>query len=222
MTEPLRVLDLFTGLGGFSEAFRDRGHEVVTLDIEQEFKPLVCADIRKVEFPSLPPLDRGFDVVLASPPCEMFSLARAWHGWPPEKVAEALGVVAATFKLIAQIRPRYWVVENPRGFLRKYIGRPKETIFLCSYGLEFKKPTDLWGKYPGRLRKPCAPHVESPRGEVKIKKPDGTTYVGTRGGAMMVFTSGFTRDSKALRAKLPYGLSLELCRRIVKAMEGSR
>lgn len=35
----MRVLDLFSGLGGWSAAFRDRGHEVITLDIEPKFKP---------------------------------------------------------------------------------------------------------------------------------------------------------------------------------------
>ncbi|MEE9181260.1 MAG: class I SAM-dependent methyltransferase [candidate division NC10 bacterium] len=62
----MRVLDLFSGPGGFSQPFRDRGHEVVTLDNEARFEPDVLADIRRIRFPGLPPIKQSFDQVLAS------------------------------------------------------------------------------------------------------------------------------------------------------------
>ena len=41
----MKVLDLFSGLGGFSQAFKDRGHKVTTLDNNPEFNPDICIDI---------------------------------------------------------------------------------------------------------------------------------------------------------------------------------
>ncbi len=194
----MRVLDLFSGLGGFSEPFRDRGHEVITLDIDARFKPDVVADVRKIRYPSLN-LSGEFDVVLASPPCNMFSKARAFHGWPWKETADALALVTCAFRLIAEIHPRWHVVENPEGRLRMFIGPPKQTVHLCDYGSKWQKPTDLWGDYPGELPNPnrCAPHESSPNYRLVMKK---------------------VRDP-ALRAKLPYGLGEELCKRMEAKIE---
>lgn len=35
----MKVLDLFSGLGGWSAAFKDRGHTVFTVDVHPDFKP---------------------------------------------------------------------------------------------------------------------------------------------------------------------------------------
>ncbi len=206
----MRVLDLFSGLGGFSQPFKDRGHEVVTLDIEARFTPDVQADVRLIRYPSLS-LDGDFDVVLASPPCEMFSFAQSWNGWPPpwDRTASALGVVACTFRLISEIRPRWWIVENPFGRLStEFIGKPKETIVLCAFGGRWKKPTDLWGRYPGEIARPCIPHEPSwvwSEAERKAKMP-----------GVLSSKTARARDP-AERAKLPYGLGEELCKRIEDA-----
>jgi site-specific DNA-cytosine methylase len=73
----VRLLDLFSGLRGWSEPFAERGHEVLTLDFAPRFGADMTADILEVaatDFPWQP------DVVLASPPCEAFSVLRiAWY-----------------------------------------------------------------------------------------------------------------------------------------------
>ncbi|MEE9198149.1 MAG: DNA cytosine methyltransferase [bacterium] len=199
----MRVLDLFAGLGGFSQAFRDRRHEVVTLDKDPRFKPDVQADIREVRFPGLPPMDRRFDVVLASPPCEAFSVAsipRYWvkSGEPKDdaKVTEGLSFVSCALALIAGIRPRFWIMENPSGMLKTVLVPPTQTVHLCNFGAPWQKRTDLWGRWPGGDLDdpwPCAPHEAAPRGSRK----------GVQG----------VRDP-AERAKLPYGLGEELCKRM--------
>ena len=45
----MNVLDLFSGLGGWSAAFKDRGHAVTTLDIEPKFKPDIVKDILEIK-----------------------------------------------------------------------------------------------------------------------------------------------------------------------------
>ncbi len=205
----MRVLDLFSGLGGFSEPFRDRGHEVITLDIDSRFKPDIVADVRKIRYPSLPPLDRPFDVFLASPPCTGFSRAQSFNQWPPprELVEEGLGLVAATFELVAIMRPLFWVIENPLGYLRQLITPPVQTIHLCNFGATWQKPTDLWGRFPELDNPwPCASHEAATLGDTSKGQTKGY------GGLWA------TRDP-ALRAKLPYGLGEELCKRMEAKIE---
>jgi site-specific DNA-cytosine methylase len=144
----VRVLDLFSGLGGFSEPFRDRGHDVTTLDIDARFEADIVADVRTIRYPSLS-LNGEFDVVLASPPCQCFStltIARYWPGGTPTpEVVEAVGLVANALRLISEVRPRFWVLENPTAMLRTVIGRPKQYVHLCDWGANWRKRTDLWG-----------------------------------------------------------------------------
>lgn len=186
----LTVLDIFSGRGGFSRAFVDRGHNVTTLDINPRFHPQIVADVRRSR-------DLGhYDVVLASPPCTAFSVAAIRFHWanhvPDQHVSEGLALVTNAFRIVAEARPEFFVVENPAGMLHNLIGEPRERIFLCAYGSRWKKLTDVWGVYPGDLKLPCAPHESAPRG----------THRGVAAGT-----------TPATRAEMPYGLSLNLCLR---------
>lgn len=175
----LRVLDLFSGLGGWSAPARERGHTVVRVELEEHLEAEVHADIR-----TLTAADLGgpgaYDLVLASPPCEGFSvmnIGKNWHhdGRPKTAKAElALELVQATLTLVAALEPRYWVMENPRDKLRvlppvQHLER--RTVTYCHYGEQRMKPTDLWSdRWPPSLvlEPPCkngAPcHVRAPRG----------------------------------------------------------
>ena len=173
----MKVLDLCTGLGGWSAAFTDRGHHVETLDIDPRFKPTYVADVRDWK-PSA-----YYDIILASPPCTYFSIARNRWGYPPEKVREAIQIAWACFTLAREAR-LFWVIENPRGRMRNYFSSFRETIYYCAYGEPTQKPTDLWGNYPDLLRLPCVPHKTARSGMVR---------------------------SPARRAMIPYPLSLAVC-----------
>lgn len=135
----MKVLDLCAGTGSATQAFRDRGHEVTTLDLEGEGVDIRC-DIREWY-----PQNRNFDFIWASPPCTEFSIAKRipYKGRKPD-----LSIVNACSRIIEEIKPRYWVMENPRGALRHFIGKPVITIFYKDYGYVCSKPTDLWGVFP--------------------------------------------------------------------------
>lgn len=200
----MRILDLFCGLGGWGEAFRARGHEVVGVDIEPKFSPTVCADIMALDVPALGP----FDVVLASPPCEAFSVAAIGHHWQggrrayvprTEHARVSMALVRRTLEIIRAAGPRAWIIENPRGVLRKLgilDGCERVTVTFCAYGDSRMKPTDLWGGFPPQWRPrpvcrngaPC--HDRSPRG----------SRTGTQG-----------MKNAAARAVIPEGLSLSIC-----------
>jgi hypothetical protein len=157
---PWTVLDLFSGLGGFSSAFKhsDDWH-VTQIDIEERFDPDTCADILNLRPSDLP----DPDVVLASPPCKCFSRAAAWtdhfdDGRP--QTAEARDSVALLYHTVGLIRAlpaRYWVLENPMGSkVKQYLGDPEARVTYCQYGTDYQKPTYLWGEHPPMQYRWCA------------------------------------------------------------------
>jgi len=196
----MKVLDLFSGLGGFSKAFKDRGHEVYTIDIEKKFNPNLSIDIMKLdEYYILGAFDKP-DVIVASPPCQCFSVAsisKYWKGKTPSKEAiEALELVKHTLNLIYDLRPKFWFLENPRAMLRTIIGNPPVTVFYAQYGEDRLKPSDIWGRHPKGFKemqitnKNLLDYTPAPRG----------SSIGTQG----------LKDAAA-RAKIPYELSKTIC-----------
>lgn len=227
----MRVLDLFSGLGGWSAAFKDRGHSVTTLDIEPKFKPDICADILSID--SISKLGT-FDIILASPPCQAFSKAAGNTNFDtaedtrqlyPKKKASVRSVAIAwhTIYLLYASDARFFVIENPMGLLRRIIGRPQAEIAQCAYGLDYKKPTDLWGRLPPSFtaqvcpdrnqsllygRKRCS-HVKRHHtwNNSLANRDDALWGVHTKMGA-------------ARRAVIPYALSLAMCEAAERDLEG--
>lgn len=154
-------LDLFAGLGGFSQAFESSGRwRIVQVDIEERFNPDICDDVLDLRPDDLP----NADLVLASPPCKCFSRAAAWadhfdsSGAPQTAEArESVALVYHTLGLIKAISPRYWFVENPMGSKAKqYLGEPTGRVTYCQYGTTYQKPTYLWGEHPPMTYRWCS------------------------------------------------------------------
>ena len=75
----MKMLDLFSGLGGASQAMgEDPNWEVTTVDFKEKFEPDICADVL-----DLGPRDfkEDYDLIWASPPCTYFTIARIWDYW---------------------------------------------------------------------------------------------------------------------------------------------
>ena len=172
----LRVLDLFSGLNGWGDSFRDAGHEVFSIDVDRRFRADVYLDIKDVAG-VLEVLPWRPDVIFASPPCNSFSTGSMGKMWmygsfPAPKrserhpdghpiAIEGMRLVLATRRIIAMLQPTYWVIENPRARLRSLdllAGVPLQTVWYCRLGLDRAKPTDLWGVFPPGLVLPAGCH----------------------------------------------------------------
>ena len=117
------------------------------------------------------------DVIWASPSCTYFSVSSIGKHWnkdnTPKSTEAILGVklVQKTFKLIEELKPQFYFVENPRGKLRKLDFMKqykKQTVTYCQYGDERMKPTDIWTDSNWLGRQMCnygdSCHESAPRG----------------------------------------------------------
>jgi hypothetical protein len=206
----LRVLDLFCGWRGWSKPFIERGHEVVGLDYIAKFKPDICADILTVPDEVI---GGGYDVILASPPCDTFSVAsigKYWHQHDKspknDRARNGIEILRKTLAIIDRLKPTYYVIENPRGMMRKMPemqSLQRHTVTYCQYGEKRMKPTDLWYEMPEGFvfKEPCAKrapcHVSAPRGST----------TGTQG-----------MGDAAAKAIIPYPLALEVCLAVEKSL----
>jgi hypothetical protein len=224
----MRVLDLFAGLRGWSEPFAARGHEVYSVDLDPRFDVDLHADILTLVADAIPWRP---DIILASPPCEAFSVMTIGRNWTREhtpktdKARLAVQLVEATRRLIDELAPTYYVIENPRAKLRKLptlADLDRRTVTYCQYGEPFMKPTDLWGGFPPSwtARPVCKPraacHVSAARGS-RTGIQSGTDRTKFRGGMIEDMARLYSTDPRrielsALRAKIPATLALDICR----------
>lgn len=199
----MRVLDLFAGLGGWSAAARDRGHDVRTLDLEARFGCTYTADILDVTPATFG--DWRPELVLASPPCERFSVLRIGHNWTPQGAPKnpgaelAVEIVVATLRLIADLAPaRGWIIENPRAKLRVLPvmdGLARRTVTYCQLGNATQKPTDLWGGFPFGLE---LPPMCKPGADCHLAAPNGSRS-GIQGGDVSRITMAKRRDRQLVK-----------------------
>lgn len=169
-----KVLDLFAGKGWKlrKKAIEALGWELTTLDINPAFGCDLTKDIMEVD-------DLGlYDFIWASVPCETWSVASIGHHWnkdntPKTKEAECMiGLVKHTIELINKSSLIGWVIENPRGKLRKMDfmqGITRHTVSYCQYGDTRMKPTDIWTCGLNWTPRPMCHrgdscHVAAPRG----------------------------------------------------------
>lgn len=180
----MKVLELFRGTGGISEAFRKRGNETYTVDWDKKLKGIdLYADIGKLTASEIIEKFGHPDVIWASPDCTTFSVIRIgkhrkknYETGELEPVSEYAKfcdeVDSHVVELIKELNPKYYFIENPRGGLRKmkYMeGLPRYTVTYCKYGETRMKPTDIWTNHPDpKFIPPCKNgdpcHERSPRG----------------------------------------------------------
>lgn len=179
-------IELYCGSGNMSKAFAEAGFQTFQIDIRKRTgtcEPDWQKDILTIRPGELIKKVPGrCNVLWASPPCPIFSHAAGNRYFEngklrPEIAKKSTKHIKKVMRIIDELQPDFWFIENPRGHLRycKFFvdwlvrrgGMIKE-ITYSSYGLSFPKPTNLftnaltyfprpltkWGrsaKYPGEM-----------------------------------------------------------------------
>lgn len=130
------ILDLCGGTGSWSKPYRDAGYDVRLVTLPEQ-------DVRLY----IPP--ENVHGVLAAPPCTEFSFAKHYHGKGnyTHDFKEGLSVVDACLRVIGRTKPKWWALENPRGYLRRWLGESDFTFDPWQFGENYQKKTDLWGQF---------------------------------------------------------------------------
>lgn len=187
-SRPLRVFDVFSGLGGWSQAAKAHGHQVIHLDWEPSFGAELTMDV--LEFVKEPQrylneaaLKLGYikqgedwipDLILLSPDCRGFSVASIGVMWEtpyppiPKHDTARLGMklARAALDILAFYPEALYAIENPRGMMtnvfRFWNNWEPDWITYCRYGMDYQKPTRIWHNIPGlKLRPSCDSHPET-------------------------------------------------------------
>jgi len=150
----LKVLDLFSGIGGFSLGLeRTGGFETVAFCEIEEFPRRVLAkhwpkvpcydDVRKLTASRLLADDIGrIDVITGGFPCQDISLAGKQEGI---KDGTRSGLWSEIARLVSELRPSFVIVENVANLLSgpssqpgKWFGRVLGDLAECGYDAEWR------------------------------------------------------------------------------------
>ena len=208
----LKVLELFAGTRSIGKQFEAAGHEVYSVEWDKQHHNIdLYIDINELTSEMVLEEFGRPDVIWASPDCTTYSIAAISHHRIKEDNTLAPKSDYAKFsdktnkhvlRLINELQPKYYFIENPRGGMRKMDFMhelPRHTVTYCQYGDTRMKPTDLWTNHPNpnflpmcKNGQPC--HESAPRG----------SKTGTQG-----------LKCKVDRSRIPE----DLCKHIVKISE---
>lgn len=210
---PLRVLDLFSGIGGFSLGLeRTGGFETVAFCEIEPFPRRVLAkhwpevpcyhDVRTLTAAQLADDGIAVDVITGGFPCQDISCAGKQRG-----IGEGTrsGLWSEIVRLIGELRPRYVIVENvaavlagPSGKPGGWFGRILGDLAECGYDAEWENiPASALGAphrreriwivaYPAReqSRRSVVDWMESDTGAgTGTRNASDANKVGCQGGA---------------------------------------
>jgi site-specific DNA-cytosine methylase len=179
----MKVLELFAGTRCIGKAFEKYGHEVYSVEWDKDHDNINWyADIGAITASDIIERFGVPDVIWASPDCTSYSIAAISH----HRTREESGNLAPksdyakfcdkvnqnVLKLIKELNPKYYFIENPRGGMRK-MDFMKEfnryTVTYCQYGDNRMKPTDIWTNHKDPNFNPMCKngdscHEAAPRG----------------------------------------------------------
>ncbi len=149
------ILDLCGGTGAWSKPYKDAGYDVRIITLPGH---------NVIDY--IPPKD--VYGILAAPPCTMFSFART-NAKKPRDLKQGMEIVIACLNIIWKCQYRlnsdlqkypsikFWVLENPNGMLKWFLGNPVFTFHPWEFGGNYKKNTYLWGYFnaPRKFFKNC-------------------------------------------------------------------
>lgn len=129
--------------------------------------------------------------VLAAPPCTYFCRMRMCRGRPTDnQFREGLSVVDACLRLVATCKPAWWALENPQGYLRRWLGWPRLRFDPCDYGDPWRKRTWIWGEFAMPRPAPVEPGgswIHRKRGSRGLAQDDSENSITPSGFARAFF-----------------------------------
>ena len=149
----MKVLELFAGSRSVSKVAEGLFMETFSVDWEPYENIDLVTDIGKLQLEDIPFIP---DIIWASPDCTTFSIsAISTHRngiEPKSEYARQCDITDQHFiGLIKEwllLNPKMiFFIENPRGMMRKMPWMQefkRHTIWLCQYGDDRAKPTDIW------------------------------------------------------------------------------
>jgi len=151
MNGDLRAVDLYCGLGGWSDGLCSVGFDMVGVEIRRDLAglykhPVIVADVRDMD----PRRFRGYDLIIGSPPCRDFSAQttcayRKGNPWKvaPDPKGKGIDLVNAFLNFVEIAKPRYWLMENV-ALLCNYLTLPYKMKVRIAGG----KVRCFWGEFP--------------------------------------------------------------------------
>lgn len=131
------ILDLCGGTGSWSKPYKEKGYEVRIITLPEY-------DVLNYEPP------KNVYGILCAPPCTMFSLART-TAKTPRDFESGMATVEACLRIVWTARKQnklaFWALENPKGLLRQFLGKPPFTFDSSEFGETYNKATDIWGYF---------------------------------------------------------------------------
>lgn len=201
MNECKIILDLCGGTGAWSEPYKDAGYNVRIITLPDDDVRWFC----HVDYPVYG--------ILCAPICTHMSGSGAQY-WPEKdkdgRTLENIAIVDACLRIVLIQNPAFWVLENPIGRLKRWLGDPVMYFNPCDYGgymrpdektsdltpLQdaYTKKTCLWGNFNKPIPKPIEPVY-------KIAS-NGDRYSPVNMG-----TGGKSDKTKEIRSITPTGFS---------------
>lgn len=130
------VLDLFCGCGGLSYGFESAGYNIVlgidndkkaleTFELNHKGAKTLCGDIADIRSSDIASLigETEIDVIIGGPPCQGMSLSG------PRKFDDPRNQLYLSYiRLVEEIRPKAFVIENVPGLVSLFGGQIKDNI----------------------------------------------------------------------------------------------
>lgn len=147
----LTVLDLFSGCGGLSYGFEQAGFDVLlgvdnwqpaldTFELNHTNSKSLLADISELSLEKVLEQCEGqeIDVIVGGPPCQGFSLSG------PRNFDDPRNRLYIDFiRLVGEIRPRAFVIENVPGLARLFKGEIKQEIINALSALGYNVAAEI-------------------------------------------------------------------------------
>lgn len=145
------LIDLFCGAGGLSYGFEWSGYEVLlgidndqkaieTFELNHKGAKSICGDITSINYEKdIKPLigNKTIDVIIGGPPCQGMSLSG------PRKFEDPRNRLYLSYiRLVEEIQPKAFVIENVPGLVSLFGGQIKDSIVekftAMGYKVEYK------------------------------------------------------------------------------------